>query len=660
MALVQDQQSTSRCSCQKVNFQNDEKDVKDSSISNGLRIFWCIIVTGIIITIFWTWTAGYQKYWNSFNEVLRFLLIFFMMFMMYATIVHLVSQFRSTLLSKVFQGFVKFYFKGVSKVRHKFWMKILENFMARQISDADLVNQCLTSLYCSDGEVKREEKLIRDVTDKIQTHMTKVTKHSVLAINTGSVFERYGKPLSAATSETNLKSDYNVMFSFDGKQLPLKIQFINDEYVYLVATSEKCKVVQKLKDNGNEDKLNAGSARQFLQDIVNSLFAKKVPESLTHLNGYSANRLVRMFDYVKTSILINVLHFCSFKYWTEPVAVIKGPATNYTMKRLPHNPLELIRSTQYLPCLDFDFILSIDLPHWPESAAEWITRHRFWPSQAVVASVVATTCSVVPKTGPTGDPYCWRLSFSRGEVILSNHVSEHDRLAFLAVKLFYKEKLKPYVSFLRSYHLKTMFYHFLECKAQNEKDVNTTVFNMLSFVETCLVNRHCPHLFIRSINLFENCKTEAKEEFLASSSIIRDTLNNFPSSFYNLFSNQSMTDQFRNIFYKRYPTPYLAISLLTFLFGALFAYLSLVFTNVFIFYPIYLLLRLIVWPLCKLFGVNPDTSSHTFMTVILVTYVNRRVAIVLCCLLLFWLFWSYRGDACRYIFNYRTCVQYGL
>ena len=41
------------------------------------------------------------------------------------------------------------------------------------------------------------------------------------------------------------------------------------------------------------------------------------------------------------------------------------------------------KAKEWKTSLDCDFLLSIELEEWPESAAEWITRKRFWPPKEV-------------------------------------------------------------------------------------------------------------------------------------------------------------------------------------------------------------------------------------------------------------------------------------
>ena len=59
-----------------------------------------------------------------------------------------------------------------------------------------------------------------------------------------------------------------------------------------------------------------------------------------------------------------------------------------------------------------------------------------------------TGCQAVPKTDLMNDQFCWHLSFSRGERILSQNIPHNARLAFLAVKIALKQGLKPHCAAL--------------------------------------------------------------------------------------------------------------------------------------------------------------------------------------------------------------------
>ena len=138
----------------------------------------------------------------------------------------------------------------------------------------------------------------------------------------------------------------------------------------------------------------------------------------------------------------------------------------------------------------------------------------------VVWDIVASGCQAVPKSDQSNDQFCWRLSFSRGEGILSHHVPEKARLAFLAIKLAWKQKLKPVCENLKSYHLKTIFYHFLE-KTSTEFLENAEVAiifkYLIAFMNNYIETGQIPHIFIRNVNLLEKSPLTRTEKSICVS-----------------------------------------------------------------------------------------------------------------------------------------------
>ena len=116
--------------------------------------------------------------------------------------------------------------------------------------------------------------------------------------------------------------------------------------------------------------------------------------------------------------------------------------------------------------MDCDFIIAFHLDHWPVVAREWVTRPRFWPSKQVVERMVRVGCELVPQVGSDQNQFVWRLSFSQVERLLSCHVGDMARMTYLAVKTLLKRKLKHICPFLKSYHLKTIFFHHMESKTE--------------------------------------------------------------------------------------------------------------------------------------------------------------------------------------------------
>ena len=156
--------------------------------------------------------------------------------------------------------------------------------------------------------------------------------------------------------------------------------------------------------------------------------------------------------------------------------------------------------------IDCDFLLSFHSPAWPTSAREWRTRIRAWPDQDAVNTVVAGGCELVPKIGLNNDQFRWRLSFSRAEGFLASQVGPKQRICYLALKMFFKQKLKNVCSFLKSYHLKTLFFYFLERKSAEywkTTSEDAVLKHLLEMVSGALQVKTCPHYFIHHVNLWE-------------------------------------------------------------------------------------------------------------------------------------------------------------
>ena len=147
----------------------------------------------------------------------------------------------------------------------------------------------LESFYLLEDELEKITHVINALIEPIKLKLESTTQRIVEVVPTGSVFERYGKPLRAPAYETNLKTDYDVRFSFDKKDLPIRTEMKDCEFLYIFSLSD-CnflnKIRQSSKDKNNlgftesdsdspmevmtreEVKLSASKAREFMMEIV--------------------------------------------------------------------------------------------------------------------------------------------------------------------------------------------------------------------------------------------------------------------------------------------------------------------------------------------------------------------------------------------------------
>ena len=206
--------------------------------------------------------------------------------------------------------------------------------------------------------------------DLINTHLNIMTMdikntlenecgHEFASVPTGSIFERYGKPLQYPGLTTNLKTDYDVMFAIEMSKIPVDYIMKNDEFLHFFSMSMSCTFSNQLTEFHSASqayKLSAVKAREFMQNVVVS----------SHKSGPSIKNLRNVFSFL--------LNLPRIGQWKQQATETSGPAANYKEKfGCPLN------AKDWSTTLDCDFLLSIELPEWPVAAKEWCNRRRFWP-----------------------------------------------------------------------------------------------------------------------------------------------------------------------------------------------------------------------------------------------------------------------------------------
>ena len=160
-----------------------------------------------------------------------------------------------------------------------------------------------------------------------------------------------------------------------------------------------------------------------------------------------------------------------------------------------------------------DCVPAVHLHFWPHEAVTWITRHRLWPPQDIIQSIVDKGCQLIPRSSPDGDIHSeWRLSFSNPEATLAQHRSKEQQQAYYLFKMFCYRYLKSVESSepggkqLSSYIIKTTMLWACEelppedpLWASLENSVQMLLFKLLGSLETGFL----PHYFVPEINLLE-------------------------------------------------------------------------------------------------------------------------------------------------------------
>ena len=144
---------------------------------------------------------------------------------------------------------------------------------------------------------------------------------------------------------------------------------------------------------------------------------------------------------------------------------------------------------------------------WPMVAQEWRKRQRKWPSPDVVDQVIREGFHLVvkaPKNG--GNPECdFRISFSHAEYLLSQEINEIQRECYRCLKTYHRVYLSTEAKGLISFHLKNIFLRTIE-ETGGEMWIESRraecMWKLFANVLEALRERHLPHYFVRSYNLF--------------------------------------------------------------------------------------------------------------------------------------------------------------
>ncbi|CAH3175356.1 unnamed protein product [Porites lobata] len=144
---------------------------------------------------------------------------------------------------------------------------------------------------------------------------------------------------------------------------------------------------------------------------------------------------------------------------------------------------------------------------WPMVAQEWSKRHRKWPSPDVVDKVIREGFHLVvkaPKNG--GNPECdFRISFSHSEFLLSQEMNEIQRECYRCLKTYHRVYLSTEAKGLISFHLKNIFLRTIE-ETGGEMWIGSRraecMWKLFANLLKALRERHLPHYFVQSYNLF--------------------------------------------------------------------------------------------------------------------------------------------------------------
>eukprot|EP00092_Neocalanus_flemingeri_P004763 GFUD01005128.1.p1 GENE.GFUD01005128.1~~GFUD01005128.1.p1 ORF type:complete len:527 (-),score=94.85 GFUD01005128.1:95-1675(-) len=334
---------------------------------------------------------------------------------------------------------------------------------------------------------------------------------SITVLDTGSIPEKFGMSVWNISSSvgivrdhdmiavddsqtqdprTLLKTDHDLMFILEDliicNNLPNVTNFCLEIEPKSEPGSEHFVQIYTVAQDNTKEILKNTLANDYLLKIVEGAFftEKRMPSSLSK----------RLQNFIRENLF--GLPCRNLNSSTEVSILQEGPSVNMKVTLLKTHKL----------LLDCDFLLALPLECWPSCANEWITRTRKWPSQDTVKALTTQKCYVVAKPRFPGDDDFWRISFSKQELDLAKELPEKARHVYLRLKVLFKKKIKLVYPEMKTYHMKTAFYWWMEEQDPSQwEETNPTredlLESLIQKVKFFIMSGNLPHYFIPTVNL---------------------------------------------------------------------------------------------------------------------------------------------------------------
>eukprot|EP00092_Neocalanus_flemingeri_P039908 GFUD01043466.1.p1 GENE.GFUD01043466.1~~GFUD01043466.1.p1 ORF type:complete len:837 (+),score=156.43 GFUD01043466.1:125-2635(+) len=325
-------------------------------------------------------------------------------------------------------------------------------------------------------------------------------------LHTGSITEQLGKPMmvfgdlerSVTNSFPRLRSDHDVMLVLEhllvyneGTQNQQEGFWLKGEVMDRGGKGEFVRIIPMVGFSKLAPHLSNKDASDFLVELLSDTFFK---------NGKITDAGKKLPIQMNMRELGESLNSTFVEPISNKVLITRaGPSVN--MKVTGHRGLVVF---------DCDFLLSLPVTGWPAQAWEWRTRKRIWPNQKTVDWLASLPCHLIPKPASKGNQESWRYSFSRQEIELAIILPHEARLCYIGLKHIFKKYLVSSFSGLKSYHMLTLFFWFME-DGNHSAAFDTMLRSLLQFVAKYLRCEYIPHYFIRSINLVTVMKVDSNK-----------------------------------------------------------------------------------------------------------------------------------------------------
>eukprot|EP00092_Neocalanus_flemingeri_P070482 GFUD01086523.1.p1 GENE.GFUD01086523.1~~GFUD01086523.1.p1 ORF type:complete len:510 (-),score=90.62 GFUD01086523.1:100-1572(-) len=342
--------------------------------------------------------------------------------------------------------------------------------------------------------------------------------NQITILDTGSVPEMLGRPWQFSRSTVGIFQDleliirYPELFAVGDSAINYPKQILKTDHDLMFVledlvicnnfpnVSNCCLEIEPKCESGSEHFVQIytvahDSTKELLKNtLVNDYLSQIVDAAFFEEKGISTGLCKRLKKYIMKKMF--GMQSENPKDHTKILIEQEGPSVNMKVT---------IKSSDKI-LLDCDFLLALPLESWPASASEWITRTRKWPSQNTIRSLCSEKCYVVAKPRFPGDDSFWRISFSKQELDLAKELPEKARNVYLRLKVVFKQWIKLVYPELKSYHMKTAFYWWMEeqdpsqweaAHLTSENLLDSLIQKLMIFIKT----GNLPHYFLPAVNL---------------------------------------------------------------------------------------------------------------------------------------------------------------
>ena len=139
-------------------------------------------------------------------------------------------------------------------------------------ANESLLKKNISELFLSGKKQGNIKEDVINLSQPIKQKLQQITGHNIEVIPTESIIEQYGQPAYAKCLKSNLRTDFDIMFVYNGEDLKIQRHIQNNsEFLEIIALSTSCLLVKKMIEPhglNRQLRLSAELARTLMKRTV--------------------------------------------------------------------------------------------------------------------------------------------------------------------------------------------------------------------------------------------------------------------------------------------------------------------------------------------------------------------------------------------------------